>query len=505
MFRYTITIALFFAFFTPGRAAPAQVAGPITAIEKAVEDAIASSQESVVALARVRKDAHERDADLFDQHPGRFRLDEAPPITDPTSPNFVPQEYASAVAIDRQLVVTTYHVLGDIPKNEYYIWSDRQPYKAEVVAADPWIDLAVLKIDGDLTPIKLGDAKTLKKGQFVISLGNPYAIAKDGRASAKWGLVSNLRREAPLARPRKALGTAKDGKETLHHYGTLIETDAKLERGTSGGALINLEGEMIGLTTSYSPASDVEVPAGFCIPVDQSFKDAVDKLKTGRKLEFGVLGVVPLDQLPAPGKHGVVVAGVRAATPGASAGFLPKFEFPRNTDYDTITRIDDEEVEDFVHLIMLLSRMPAGKNVTVTVERWEAKTGKTRILQKQVSLFKKYIDTMRPAYATIADASWRGLSVDYITAIGFSLNSDDKAIDPDGCVVTTEIEPNSLAQKAGIGRRWFVSKVDNKRVATPAEFYKAVEKKTGPVRLEVKYSGGQWGEIVSESVTVPAS
>src|SRR5207253_7102267 len=132
-------------------------------------------------------------------------------------------------------------------------WIGRKPYRATVKAADPWFDLALLKVEGaGLKPISFGDGHSVKKGAFVIALGNPYAIARDGKPSASWGIISNLQRQAP---PPRTATRASDGRETLHHYGTLIQTDARLELGTSGGALVNLKGEMIGLTTSLAALS----------------------------------------------------------------------------------------------------------------------------------------------------------------------------------------------------------------------------------------------------------
>ena len=98
----------------------------------------------------------------------------------------------------------------------------------------------------DFPPIVLGDGASLRKGQIVLSLGNPYGIAADGQANACWGIVSNLARKAPPVPDELDVS----GKPTIHHFGTLIQTDAKLNWGTSGGALLNLRGEMVGLVTS---------------------------------------------------------------------------------------------------------------------------------------------------------------------------------------------------------------------------------------------------------------
>ena len=213
------------------------------AIEKTLVRVIERNEKSVVAIARVRR---ERPGETFQFEPrpdpfGRRLAPLAPP--QPTDPDFIPNEYGTGVVVGRGLILTAGDVLGD--ESDYYVTTaERKVYKATVKAADPRSDLAVLAIDAtDLPPITLGNADELKKGQIVISLGNPYAIARDGQASAAWGIVSNLERKAP-ATPSEA---DPSGRPTLHHYGTLIQTDAKLNTGTSGGPLLNLKGEMVGL------------------------------------------------------------------------------------------------------------------------------------------------------------------------------------------------------------------------------------------------------------------
>src|SRR3972149_8527359 len=158
-------------------------------------------------------------------------------------------EFDIHVVVDRQgLILTAYHVLGE--ESDYYVPThDGKVFLAKIKGADPRSDLAVLAIQAaDLEPIPFGEASTLKRGQFVIALGNPYAIARDGQVSASWGIVANLARKAPPV-PDESQPT---GKSTLHHFGTLIQTDAKLNLGTSGGPLLNLKGEMVGLTPALA-------------------------------------------------------------------------------------------------------------------------------------------------------------------------------------------------------------------------------------------------------------
>ena len=174
------------------------------AMENSLVQTIASAEKSVVAIARVRKE-QSGDSVRLELRPdpfGRKLSIGNPPL--PTDPNFVPNEYGAGVVVDRRgLILTACHVLGDENDNYYITTSERRVYRAWIKAADPRSDLAVLSIDGadvasaNLVPIRMGDAATLRKGQIVVTLGNPYAIARDGQSSAGWGIVSNLGRKAP--------------------------------------------------------------------------------------------------------------------------------------------------------------------------------------------------------------------------------------------------------------------------------------------------------------------
>ena len=104
--------------------------------------------------------------------------------------------------------------MGNPEENDYWVWTQGTPYRVLKVqrpkAADPWLDLAVLSVGAeDLRPIAWGDVSALRKGSFVIGLGNPYAIARDGEVSASLGMVANLRRKAPPLPNQR-------GRETLH-------------------------------------------------------------------------------------------------------------------------------------------------------------------------------------------------------------------------------------------------------------------------------------------------
>ena len=396
-------------------------------------------------------------------------------------------------------IVTNYHVLGDPAQNDYYVWVRQRPFKVaqvevpqEVKAGDPWTDLAVVKIAAsDLEPMPLGDASQLRKGMIVIALGNPYGIARDGEVSASWGIISNLRR-ATAPDPRNAGSGAE--RSTLDQYGTLIQTDARLDLGTSGGALVNLQGEMIGLTTSLAAMAGYEQPAGFAIPVDEAFRKTVETLKQGRLPSFGFLGVQPEHLSLADrqaGRFGARVLRVVPGTPAQKAGL--------QTD-DVITHVNNEQVFDKNSLFRELSRLPADETVTLTLQRRESLRQRPKIVTASVVLSKKYIETSRPPFAQVEDPAWRGLRVEYPSALPPQLSTQGvQAVDPEGCVAVAQVDRDSPAWKAGLRRGEYISHVGTRRVSTPKEFYEAVAAQVGEVRLRLTTGDGK-----SAVRTVPA-
>ncbi len=428
------------------------------ALEQAMVSTIEKCEKSVVAVARAREGLGDR---LLD-------------------PEFIPTEYATGVVVGREgLILTVYHALGDPEENDYAVWIDGRGHRAKIKAADPTYDLAVLEIDADsLTPITLGEAKDLKKGQIVISLGNPQAIARDGNVSATWGIVSNLHRKAA---PRPDAESGVEQKDTLHHYGTLIQTDARLQRGTSGGALINLKGQMVGLTSAAAALPGSEKPAGFAIPVGDTFRHVVQQLKLGRTVAYGFLGVAPDDSFLV--EHGGVrIANVVHGTPAADVLRVG----------DVVTHVGGSPLGDAGDLILRVSSYPAGQTVPIRLLR----SGKSMI--HNVTLSKKYIRSERPTIASSPEFRWRGMTVDYTTAHPRFVELSHDA-DPEGCVVVTDVLPDSPAWKAGLRSGQFISHVNARRVKSPGEFQRAVNMKNEPVPL---FIAAQFAR--KQTVVVPA-
>jgi serine protease Do len=441
------------------------------AMEKVLVDVIARAEKSVVAIARVRKDQPGEVLNLeFQPDPFGRRVG---PIMgpQPTDPDFIPNEYATGVVIDpRGLILTVYHALGE--GSDYYVTtSDRKVRRATVKAADPRSDLAVLAIEAtDLVPITFGDASTLQKGRVVIALGNPYAIARDGQVSAAWGIVANLARKAPLT--PGDYETA--GKTTLHHFGTLIQTDARLNLGTSGGPLVDLGGRMVGLVTSLPASGSFEREAGYAIPVDPMFRRAVDRLKEGREVEYGFLGIQPANLAAGEvldGLHGMRVQRVQPGpgTPAAGGAIRPG---------DVITAVNGQPIYDADGLVLEVGRLPVEATVRLSLLRGG------RNLDLDVTL-GKYPVRGRPII-TVRPEPWRGLRVDYPTVlVAEEFRSPRAPAYFEDAVIVTEVEKNSPAWESGIRPGMFISHVGSHAVRTPTQFRSQVAALSGPVRLRL--------------------
>lgn len=471
--HYRSTLVVFAMFFasiargeSPGPPGAEEGMAFVAAMESAIINAVEKAEKSVVAIARVRVS---RPGEVFNLEPrlDLFGRPLAPaPRLQPGDPDFVATDYAAGVVVDSDgLVLTLAQILAD--DSEYYITlSDRRVFRATVKAADPRSDLAVLAIPAhDLTPIPLGDASKLRKGQIVIALGNPYAIARDGQVCASWGIVSNLGRKAP-AFPSDQEPT---GKPTLHHFGTLIQTDARLSFSTNGGALINLSGEMVGMLTALPAVAGFETAAGYAYPVDETFRRVLNHLKRGEEVEYGFLGVQPegltLEER-ASGKNGTRVGRVVPGAPADRAGIRPN---------DIITSVNGQRIYDEDGLVLSVGRLPADAFVNLEVLREGRQFKLEARLTKYPVRGKKIVTAPRP--------KWRGMAVDYVSAITVAPESFWQFPRTLEAVGVVEVDQNSPAWKAGLRPGALISHVNGIPVKTPREFFEAVKSIQGPVRL----------------------
>ncbi|GAB5403609.1 MAG: Do family serine endopeptidase [Aureliella sp.] len=478
----------------------------VKAIESRVKAAIKNTQLSVVSIARRPRDRVPTNqfAPMF----GGVR-----PLDPLEDRDFVPDYFGTGVVIaPGGFVVTCAHVLGNPRENDYFVWCNGLPSRARVIAgarqdaapsedsevggiatarvlaSDPFSDLAVLQVDSrELQPIELGDGSKITKGQFVVALGNPDAIARDGVPSASWGIVSNLKRFAP-----QRSSDPQATRQTIHAFGTLIQTDARLSPGTSGGALIDLDGKLVGITTSLSALRGDGRSAGFAIAVDGLFSRVIDSLRSGRLPEYGFLGIQPED-LPIAarqdGRRGAVVRSVLPGMPGEKAGLRAN---------DVIVRVGDVDIGSRFDLFRELSRASVRSDVRLVVTRLD-RPEVSRSLRARLS--KKPATSPQLAYAVNAPAAWRGMTVDYITALPAELLVTGIAAGGRGraSVAVFDVEPNSAVWRAGVRPGDLVRSVAGQVVEGPDGFRAIVASQNGAVQIQIIRSGG-----VENRITVAA-
>lgn len=453
----------------------------VAAIEDAFVKVIEQAEPSVVAISREKARAG-----LARVRPNAFNRFQPIEVPEPANdePDLLSADWGAGLVVGEDgLIVTNLHVVsggsveGRGGESEYRLrvrLSDRREYFATIRAADPRSDLAVLKIAATgLKPIKLGDGSKLKKGQLVVTLGNPYAIAGDGSASASWGIVANLSRKAALEGQRR-------GEETLHHFGTLIQIDARLNLGTSGGAVVNLRGELVGITTSLAALAGYEKTVGFAVPIDDWSRRVIDTLKKGLEVEYGFLGITPGDSEMAV-RNGINLNQINQ--PGAAFVAAAHQNSPASLGKvrggDLILAVNDRPILSMSDLLREVGKLSPGDTARLRIWRAEER----RELMLPVVLGKWPVPDHEQIIATQRRyPTWRGLVVDYSTArLRISDPTNIKALG----VLITEVDPDSPAAKANLQPGSFVVQVNGKPVRSPQEFHDVVKSLSGPATLDM--------------------
>jgi serine protease Do len=244
-------------------------------------------------------------------------------------------------------IVTNNHVIDGADKIEVRLGRDR--YTAKVLGRDQATDLALLKIEVNkkLAPLPLGDSNRLRVGEWVMAIGDPLNFDK----TVTIGVVS--------AKDRSGL-TAD---ATARSFESFIQTDAAINFGNSGGPLINVRGEVIGINTAmYRPAQNI----GFAVPVN-TLKDVLGQLRERGKVVRGYLGIniqnVDNDKAAAfklKSQDGAFVQSVLPGEPADKAGVKPG---------DTIVKVDNTSVKEVRDLIGYVSSRPPGSKVKLDVVR----------------------------------------------------------------------------------------------------------------------------------------
>ncbi len=277
-------------------------------------------------------------------------------------PFTVPAGVGTGVIYDDQgHILTNNHVIAGAQQLTVALPDNENVYAATLVGADPYTDLAVLKIDGQNLPMaRLGDAQKLQVGDWVVAIGN--ALGLPGGPTVTTGVVSAL--------GRTVQEPGENGGAGPYLFDT-VQTDAAINPGNSGGPLINLQDQVIGINTLVATQAEPGVPAqgiGFAISIATAKEIADQLVETGRA-SHPYIGVqqLPLNPLIASRlgtkvKSGVVVVSVGEGTPAAAAGLQPR---------DIITEIDGVAVADDAAFAKIINSHKPGDTIDLTVVRGE--------------------------------------------------------------------------------------------------------------------------------------
>lgn len=259
------------------------------------------------------------------------------------------QGLGSGVIIDKDkgYIVTNHHVIDNATKIRVQL-SDGREFDAKLIGSDNMSDVALLKIDNadQLTEIQLADSDKLRVGDFAIAIGNPFGLGQ----TVTSGIISALGRSGL----------------NLQNFENFIQTDAAINSGNSGGALLNLDGELIGINTAILGPNGGNVGIGFAIPSNMS-KNLVEQIIEFGQVKRGVLGVIggelTTDLAEAFGyqtKHGAFVSQVVPDSAAAKAGIKAG---------DIIVSIDGKDIQSFSELRAKIATLGAGKKVKLAVIR----------------------------------------------------------------------------------------------------------------------------------------
>ncbi|WP_029115951.1 S1C family serine protease [Mycobacterium sp. URHB0044] len=258
----------------------------------------------------------------------------------------------SGVVVDgRGYIVTNNHVISEAASNPSaykitVVFNDGKEVPANLVGRDPKTDLAVLKVDNvdNLVVARFGDSEKVKVGEEVIAAGAPLGL----RSTVTHGIVSALHRPVPLSGDGSDTDTVIDG----------IQTDASINHGNSGGPLINMSSEIIGINTAGKSLSDSASGLGFAIPVNE-VKDVVQTLIKDGKVSHPTLGLNAVSVSNSVAS-GALIKNVVAGGPADRAGILEN---------DVVVKVGNRKVADADEMVVAVRQLKIGQDAPIEVVR----------------------------------------------------------------------------------------------------------------------------------------
>lgn len=374
-----------------------------------------------------------------------------------------PMSSGSGVIVTQDgYIVTNNHVVEGGEKIEVTL-NDKRSYTADVIGTDPATDLALLKInDSNLPFITYGNSDNVKVGEWVLAVGNPFNLTSTVTA----GIVS--------AKGRNINILDNDPNKGLFPIESFIQTDAAVNPGNSGGALVNTKGELVGINSAIASNTGSYTGYSFAIPVNMTRKVVADLLEFG-EVQRAFIGVNILDLNAKLAKEksineikGVYVSGLAPGGSGEEAGIR---------EGDVITKIGETTVNNVPELQEQISRFRPGNKINITLKR----NNQEKILP--VTLKNKNGNTDVVEKPKVEVSSALGASFEDISA------SDMKKLGIENGLRVSKLGSGKLLS-AGIKEGFIITGIDKKRITNVEDLKTALESKKGGVLIEGVYPNG---------------
>lgn len=355
-------------------------------------------------------------------------------------------------------VLTNNHVIDNASLIEVTL-NDSRVYQAYLVGSDPTTDLALLKIEEKGLPyLVFGDSDALRVGEWVLAIGNPFNLA----STVTSGIVSAKGRNINILAEEMAIES-------------FIQTDAAVNRGNSGGALVNTRGELVGINTAIASTTGTFTGYSFAVPSNIALKVMEDLMEFG-EVQRALLGVTisPLtsrraEELGVGVIQGAYIEGVGENSAGDIAGLKVG---------DVITAIDNARVRNPSELIEAVGRKRPGDQITVTYYR----NGKERTTTA----------TLKNIYGEIAAVTRETRDVANILGARFEALTEEELneLNIEHGVRIASLSRGAFSN-AGIRNGFVVTHVDNQPVKAPSDITGMLKNRSGGVLIEGVYPGGR--------------
>jgi Do/DeqQ family serine protease len=359
---------------------------------------------------------------------------------------------SGVIISDDGYIVTNNHVIENADQIEVTL-DDNRLYSAEVIGVDPTTDLALIKIDeGNLPFVEIGDSDNVRIGEWVLAIGNPFGTLT---STVTAGIVSAKARNINILRDRNN-----------RQIEAFIQTDAAVNQGNSGGALVNLKGQLVGINTAIATPTGSYTGYSFAVPVSLVRKVMDDLMEFGT-VQRALLGVQIRnvdaglsDEYDLNVVEGVFIESVATESAAQDAGIRPG---------DVIIEIDDKKVTNVAELQEMVARNRPGDQVKVSFLRDGERT---------------------TVYATLKNTMGDTQMVAKPKEINFEgavfANPDEELLaelDIEGGAQIVDMEPGKWAE-AGLTEGFIITSIDHMKITSAEQLQEIMQDKSGGILIE---------------------